>query len=132
MDDKLDVFRRELIDVRGVLLFGSIAEEWSQMESFEVQPDDLLVTTYPKYGKIFSFICTVSFWTTWVWIARSLSFMLFIQYTVNHLYLQVLHPQIQPTSDRKFVSIEDWLYSSFFIILYKRQEHPQILEFVGS
>ncbi|KAF5926791.1 hypothetical protein HPG69_001421, partial [Diceros bicornis minor] len=50
IDNKLDVFRRELVDVQDVFLFWSIAEKWSQVESFETQPDDLLVSTYPKSG----------------------------------------------------------------------------------
>ncbi|KAK2501754.1 hypothetical protein MC885_012872 [Smutsia gigantea] len=54
MDNKLDVFRRELVDVHGIPLFWSIAEEWAQVESFETRPDDLLISTYPKSG------------TTWV------------------------------------------------------------------
>ncbi|KAM9678030.1 LOW QUALITY PROTEIN: sulfotransferase 1 family member D1-like [Trichechus inunguis] len=54
MDNKLDVFRRELVDVQGVPLFWSIAQEWTQVESFEARPDDLLISTYPKSG------------TTWV------------------------------------------------------------------
>lgn len=58
MVNKLDIFRRELGDVQGIPLFWSIVEEWSQVESFESQPDDLLIVTYPKSGKIFSFICT--------------------------------------------------------------------------
>ncbi|XP_060234718.1 sulfotransferase 1 family member D1 isoform X1 [Meriones unguiculatus] len=48
--DKLDVFRRDLVDVQGIPLFWSIAEEWSQVESFEARPDDLLISTYPKSG----------------------------------------------------------------------------------
>lgn len=54
MDNKLDVFRRELVDVEGIPLFWSIAEHWSQVESFEARPDDILISTYPKSG------------TTWV------------------------------------------------------------------
>lgn len=42
------------MDVQGVPLFWSIAEEWSLVESFESRPDDLLIATYPKSG------------TTWV------------------------------------------------------------------
>ncbi|KAF1584113.1 UNVERIFIED_CONTAM: Sulfotransferase 1 family member D1, partial [Eudyptes pachyrhynchus] len=52
--NKLDVFRRELVDVEGIPLFWSIAEHWSQVESFEARPDDILISTYPKSG------------TTWV------------------------------------------------------------------
>ncbi|XP_012785513.2 sulfotransferase 1 family member D1 [Ochotona princeps] len=48
--DKLNVFRRELVDVQGVPLFWGIAEEWSQVEAFEARPDDLLISTYPKSG----------------------------------------------------------------------------------
>ncbi|XP_053518657.1 sulfotransferase 1 family member D1-like, partial [Artibeus jamaicensis] len=54
MDDKPSPYRRELVDVQGVPLFWGIAEEWSQVESFESRPDDLLISTYPKSG------------TTWV------------------------------------------------------------------
>ncbi|XP_053511621.1 sulfotransferase 1 family member D1-like isoform X2 [Artibeus jamaicensis] len=54
MDDKPSLYRRELVDVQGVPLFWGIAEEWSQVESFESRPDDLLISTYPKSG------------TTWV------------------------------------------------------------------
>nr|XP_004665421.1 sulfotransferase 1 family member D1 [Jaculus jaculus] len=54
MDSQLDVLRRELVEVRGIPLFWSIAEQWSQVESFEARPDDLLIATYPKSG------------TTWV------------------------------------------------------------------
>lgn len=36
MDSKLDIFRRELVDVQGIPLFWSIVEEWSQVESFEI------------------------------------------------------------------------------------------------
>ncbi|CAO2639477.1 Sulfotransferase 1 family member D1 [Lemmus lemmus] len=50
MDKKLDIFRRELVDVQGIPLFWSIAEQWSQVESFEARPDDLLISTYPKSG----------------------------------------------------------------------------------
>jgi hypothetical protein len=53
MDNKLDVFRRELVDVEGIPLFWSIAEHWSQVESFEARPDDILISTYPKSGKNF-------------------------------------------------------------------------------
>lgn len=56
MDNKLDVFRRELVDVQGIPLFWSIAEQWSQVESFEARPDDILISTYPKSGKNFWFI----------------------------------------------------------------------------
>ena len=45
-------------DVQGIPLFWSTVEEWSQVESFESRPDDLLIATYPKSGKIFSLICT--------------------------------------------------------------------------
>lgn len=54
MDKEPDVFRRELVDVQGIPVFWSMAEEWSQVESFEARPDDLLIATYPKSG------------TTWV------------------------------------------------------------------
>lgn len=53
MDKKLDIFRRELVDVHGIPLFWSIAEQWSQVESFEARPDDLLISTYPKAGNNF-------------------------------------------------------------------------------
>ena len=53
IDNKLDVFRRELVDVEGIPLFWSIAEHWSQVESFEARPDDILISTYPKSGKNF-------------------------------------------------------------------------------
>lgn len=53
MDNKPDVFRRELVDVQGIPLFWSIAEHWAQVASFEAQPDDLLISTYPKSGKPF-------------------------------------------------------------------------------
>lgn len=56
MEKKLDIFRRELVDVQGIPLFWSIAEQWSQVESFEARPDDLLISTYPKSGKNFKFI----------------------------------------------------------------------------
>lgn len=92
--DKLDVFRRELVDIQGVPLFWSIVEAWSQVESFEARPDDLLISTYPKSGKIFSFICTADTWTTWVWITQVYLFtdFFFNKYSVNHLYPQVFHP----------------------------------------
>ncbi|KAM9237929.1 LOW QUALITY PROTEIN: sulfotransferase 1 family member D1-like [Dugong dugon] len=54
MDNKPDVFRRELVDMQDVPVFWSIAQEWTQVESFEARPDDLLISTYPKSG------------TTWV------------------------------------------------------------------
>lgn len=60
MDKKLDIFRRELVDVQGIPLFWSIAEQWSQVESFEARPDDLLISTYPKSGK--NFKCIDSCW----------------------------------------------------------------------
>lgn len=60
MDKKLDVYRRELVDVQGVPLFWSTAEQWSQVESFESRPDDLLISTYPKSGKIF--LCISTHW----------------------------------------------------------------------
>ncbi|XP_047654079.1 sulfotransferase 1 family member D1-like [Phacochoerus africanus] len=50
MDNKQDIFRRDLVDFQGVPLFWSITEEWSQVESFESRPDDLLISTYPKSG----------------------------------------------------------------------------------
>ncbi|XP_040823053.1 sulfotransferase 1 family member D1-like [Ochotona curzoniae] len=52
--DKLNVFRRELVEVRGVPLFQGMAEEWSQVEAFEARPDDLLISTYPKSGTTWS------------------------------------------------------------------------------
>uniref|UniRef100_A0A8D0GXE5 Sulfotransferase n=1 Tax=Sphenodon punctatus TaxID=8508 RepID=A0A8D0GXE5_SPHPU len=54
MENKESVFRRKLEMVHGVPLFWSIAEEWAQVETFQAQPDDLLIATYPKSG------------TTWV------------------------------------------------------------------
>ncbi|XP_004703233.1 sulfotransferase 1 family member D1-like [Echinops telfairi] len=44
------VLRRELVDIHGVPLFWCIVEEWSQVESFEARPDDILIATYPKSG----------------------------------------------------------------------------------
>ena len=61
MDNKPNIYRRELVDVQGVPLFWSIAEEWSQVESFESRPDDLLISTYPKSGK--------NFLNLFVWLA---------------------------------------------------------------
>lgn len=42
------------MDVKGIPLFWGTAKEWSQVQSFETRPDDLLISTYPKSG------------TTWV------------------------------------------------------------------
>ncbi|XP_008067699.1 sulfotransferase 1 family member D1 [Carlito syrichta] len=50
MDNSLNVLRRELVDVQGIPLFWSIAEEWFQVQSFEARPDDVLISTYPKSG----------------------------------------------------------------------------------
>ncbi|KAL0596144.1 Sulfotransferase 1 family member D1, partial [Plecturocebus cupreus] len=50
MDNEQNVFRRELVDIQGIPLFWSIAEEWFQVESFEAGPDDILISTYPKSG----------------------------------------------------------------------------------
>ncbi|XP_008588510.1 PREDICTED: sulfotransferase 1 family member D1-like [Galeopterus variegatus] len=50
MDNKLNVCSKQLVDVHGVPIFSCIAEEWSQVESFEARPDDLLISTYPKSG----------------------------------------------------------------------------------
>lgn len=50
MEEKESVFRRKLVDVHGVPLFWSMAEEWAQVESFQARPDDLLIATYPKSG----------------------------------------------------------------------------------
>ncbi|XP_012515302.1 PREDICTED: sulfotransferase family cytosolic 1B member 1 [Propithecus coquereli] len=50
MDNMQNVFRRELVDVQGIPLFWGTAEEWSTVESLEAQPDDLLISTYPKSG----------------------------------------------------------------------------------
>ncbi|XP_075400358.1 sulfotransferase 1 family member D1-like [Tenrec ecaudatus] len=44
------ILRRELVDIHGVPLFWCIVEEWSQVESFEARPDDILIATYPKSG----------------------------------------------------------------------------------
>ncbi|XP_062972690.1 sulfotransferase 1 family member D1-like [Elgaria multicarinata webbii] len=49
-----NILRRQLVDVHGVPLFWSIAEEWAQVETFQAKQDDLLIATYPKSG------------TTWV------------------------------------------------------------------
>ncbi|ELV13019.1 sulfotransferase 1 family member D1 [Tupaia chinensis] len=48
--DEQNIFRRELVDVQGVPVFWGMAEEWSQVETFEARPDDLLIATYPKSG----------------------------------------------------------------------------------
>lgn len=50
MEAKESVFRRQLVDIQGVPMFWSIAEEWSQVEAFQARPDDLLIATYPKSG----------------------------------------------------------------------------------
>ncbi|XP_069868473.1 sulfotransferase 1 family member D1 isoform X2 [Dipodomys merriami] len=50
MDNSQSVFRRELVDIQGIPLFWSTAEQWSQVETFEARPDDLLISTYPKSG----------------------------------------------------------------------------------
>ncbi|XP_066485301.1 sulfotransferase 1 family member D1-like [Tiliqua scincoides] len=50
MEVKESIFRRQLVDVHGVPLFWSIAEEWAQVETFQARPDDLLIATYPKSG----------------------------------------------------------------------------------
>lgn len=44
------------MEVRGVPLFQGMAEEWSQVEAFEARPDDLLISTYPKSGKVVLFV----------------------------------------------------------------------------
>ncbi|XP_054847636.1 sulfotransferase 1 family member D1-like [Eublepharis macularius] len=50
MEEADSVFRRPLVNVHGVPLFWSIAEEWAQVETFQARPDDLLIATYPKSG----------------------------------------------------------------------------------
>ncbi|XP_061445211.1 sulfotransferase 1 family member D1-like isoform X2 [Rhineura floridana] len=50
MESKESIFRRQLVDIHGVAMFWSIAEEWAQVENFQAKPDDLLIATYPKSG----------------------------------------------------------------------------------
>ncbi|XP_055970666.1 sulfotransferase 1C2 [Sorex fumeus] len=42
--------RPQLKEVEGVPLQASTVENWSQIQSFEAKPDDLLICTYPKSG----------------------------------------------------------------------------------
>lgn len=111
---------------------------WSHLKSNQMTFWSPLTPNLVRYFHLF---VQLSFEQHKFELHRSSHLRFFFQYTVNHLYHQISHPQIQPTSDKKIVlliprwefgSIEDWLYSLFCIILHKWQEHPQILEFVGS
>lgn len=48
-----DAIRRyPLIDVQSVPLMSTIAENWKSISEFCPDPSDLLISTYPKAGKI--------------------------------------------------------------------------------
>ncbi|PNJ04643.1 SULT1C2 isoform 7, partial [Pongo abelii] len=40
----------KLKEVEGTLLQPATVDNWSQIQSFEAKPDDLLICTYPKAG----------------------------------------------------------------------------------
>ncbi|XP_024076373.1 sulfotransferase 1A1-like [Terrapene carolina triunguis] len=42
--------RPALIPIRGVPMIKYFAENWGEVEGFQAQPDDLLISTYPKSG----------------------------------------------------------------------------------
>lgn len=48
-----DAIRRfPLIDVGGIPLMSTIAENWKSISEFCPDPSDVLISTYPKAGKI--------------------------------------------------------------------------------
>ncbi len=46
------IHRFPLIDVQSVPLMSTIAENWKSISEFCPDPSDLLISTYPKAGKI--------------------------------------------------------------------------------
>ncbi|XP_066485098.1 sulfotransferase 1C2-like [Tiliqua scincoides] len=46
----LNLKRTTLLEVKGVPLLRSTAENWASMQAFQARPDDLLICTYPKAG----------------------------------------------------------------------------------
>ncbi|XP_010134821.1 PREDICTED: sulfotransferase 1 family member D1-like [Buceros rhinoceros silvestris] len=46
----VEVVGEELGSLHGIPLFKTFIEVWPQVEAFQAQPDDLLVSTYPKSG----------------------------------------------------------------------------------
>uniref|UniRef100_A0A452GTE6 Sulfotransferase n=1 Tax=Gopherus agassizii TaxID=38772 RepID=A0A452GTE6_9SAUR len=42
--------RPAMIPIRGVPMIKYFAENWGEVEGFQAQPDDLLISTYPKSG----------------------------------------------------------------------------------
>uniref|UniRef100_A0A8C8SA59 Sulfotransferase n=1 Tax=Pelusios castaneus TaxID=367368 RepID=A0A8C8SA59_9SAUR len=42
--------RPAMIPIRGVPMIKHFAENWGEVERFQAQPDDLLISTYPKSG----------------------------------------------------------------------------------
>ncbi|XP_077171365.1 sulfotransferase 1C2-like [Paroedura picta] len=48
--DPKSIKRSLLVEVKGVPLVSSMAEEWGSLWGFKARPDDLLICTYPKAG----------------------------------------------------------------------------------
>ncbi|KAL8176881.1 UNVERIFIED_CONTAM: hypothetical protein K2H54_039757 [Gekko kuhli] len=48
--DPRSIRRSSLVEVQGVPLVSSTAEEWGDLWGFKARPDDLLICTYPKAG----------------------------------------------------------------------------------
>ena len=41
--------------ISGIPMYKKFIEQFHNVEEFEARPDDLVIVTYPKSGKIFSF-----------------------------------------------------------------------------
>lgn len=46
------IHRFPLKDVQGVPLMSTIADNWKSISEFHPDPSDLLISTYPKAGKV--------------------------------------------------------------------------------
>lgn len=44
--------RPELVDFHGVSMIDIFISDWENIQNFKARPDDILIATYPKAGRL--------------------------------------------------------------------------------
>lgn len=64
--------RSELFDFHGVSLTESFTSNWDNIQKFQTRPDDILIATYPKAGRLYngeSFVADKMIKTQVIWFS---------------------------------------------------------------